>query len=105
MYQEQYQQVGYDATNNGAIVSFTQTQQVANTLVAAASAAAPTRFVVEPVSSSATGQVQLRNPTGNTAFNPLDNGDTLSGAIQLGNFETVFQSFCLLYTSPSPRDS
>ena len=96
VYQEQYQRVNYlsAAANNGSIISFTQTQQVAQTLVEAASAVTPTRFVVEPTpGTSAVGQVQLRNPTGDTAFNPLDNGDTLSGAIQLGNFETVFQSF------------
>ena len=91
VYQEQYQQIQYNATTNNAIVSFTQTQQVANTLVSAASAVDITRFVMEPVSGGDTGDVQLRNPTGDTAFNPLSNGDTLSG--------------CLLYTSPSPRDS
>ena len=94
VYQEQYQRVNYLANANNAIISFTQTQQVALTLVEASTAADPTRFVVEPVpGTSAVGFVQLRNPTGDTAFAPLDNGDTLSGAIQIGNFETVFQSF------------
>ena len=78
VYQEQYQQINYLAAeaNNNAIVSFTQTQQVALTLVSAASAVAPTRFVMEPVSGGDVGDVQLRNPTGDTAFNPLNNGDT-----------------------------
>ena len=93
VYQEQYQTVNYDSVTTGTVLPFTQTQPVPLTLVSAASAAAPTRFVVEQVSSSADGQVQLRNPAGDVAFNPLSNGDTLSGAIQLGNLQTTFNSF------------
>ena len=96
VYQEQYQQLAYNATADGTILSFTQTQQIPLTLVSAAAPVATGDFVVSPADGAEVGTVglvQLTNPIDDISFNPLPNGQTLSGAIQLGNFDVIFQSF------------
>ena len=54
---------------------------------------------------ASTTAIYAEEISGNPDVKPLDFSMVISGGVSLGAYESGYNWACLLYTSPSPRDS